>query len=83
MARKLAIHLLWMMRRRWDYEQVKRFGPHAGQPETRRGVDEGDFEHLWPALLTLRASRKHTSHIGAYVKFSSRGGEPRARTCPL
>jgi hypothetical protein len=63
MARKSAIHLLWMMRRRWDYEQVKRFGPHAGQPETRRGVDEGDFEHLWPALLTLRASRKHTSAL--------------------
>jgi hypothetical protein len=38
MARKLAIHLYWMMRKEWDYEQVKRFGPHAGQPENRRGV---------------------------------------------
>ena len=38
MARKLAIQLYWMMRKKWDYEQVKRFGPHAGQPENRRGV---------------------------------------------
>ena len=38
MARKLAIQLYWMMRKEWDYEQVKRFGPHAGQPEHRRGV---------------------------------------------
>ena len=38
MARKLAIQLYWMMRKGWDYEQVKRFGPHAGQPENRRGV---------------------------------------------
>jgi hypothetical protein len=37
-ARKLAIQLFWMMRKGWDYEQVKRFGPHAGQPENRRGV---------------------------------------------
>jgi hypothetical protein len=40
MARKLALHLYWMMRKEWDYEQVKRFGPHAGQPENRRGVIE-------------------------------------------
>jgi transposase len=38
MARKLAIELYWMMRKGWDYEQVKNFGPHAGQPEHRRGV---------------------------------------------
>ena len=38
MARKLAVRLYWMMRKEWDYEQVKRFGPHAGQPEHRRGV---------------------------------------------
>jgi transposase len=38
MARKLAIQLYWMMRKEWDYEQVKRFGPHAGQPEYRHGV---------------------------------------------
>jgi len=38
MARKLAVQLFWMMRKEWDYEQVRRFGPHAGQPENRRGV---------------------------------------------
>jgi hypothetical protein len=37
-ARKLAVQLYWMMRKEWDYEQVRRFGPHAGQPEHRRGV---------------------------------------------
>jgi transposase len=38
MARKLAIQLFWMMRKEWDYEQVRKFGPHVGQPENRRGV---------------------------------------------
>jgi len=38
MARKLAIQLYWMMRKEWDYEQTRRFGPHAGQPEHRHGV---------------------------------------------
>ena len=38
MARRLAVQLFWMMRKGWDYEQVNRFGPHAGQPEHRRGV---------------------------------------------
>jgi transposase len=30
MARKLAVRLYWMMRKGWDYEQVKKFGSHAG-----------------------------------------------------
>ena len=38
MARKLAVQLYWKMRKEWDYEQVKGFGPHAGRPEHRRGV---------------------------------------------
>ena len=38
MARKLAIQLFWMMRKGWDYEQVRKFAPHAGQPENRRGA---------------------------------------------
>ena len=37
-ARKLAVGLYWMWRRRWDYEQLKNFGSHAGQPGSRRGV---------------------------------------------
>src|SRR5438067_13103165 len=38
MARKLAVRLYWMMRKGWDYEQVKKFGSHAGQPGNRHGV---------------------------------------------
>ena len=38
MARKLAVRLYWMMRREWHYEQVKKFGSHAGQPGNRDGV---------------------------------------------
>jgi hypothetical protein len=38
MARKLAVRLYWMMRKGWDYEQVKKFGSHAGQPGHRDGV---------------------------------------------
>ena len=37
-ARRLAVSLYWMMRKGWDYEQVKKFGSHAGQPENRHGV---------------------------------------------
>jgi transposase len=38
MARRLAIGLYWMWRKGWNYEQVKKFGSHAGQPEHRHGV---------------------------------------------
>ena len=38
MARRLAVHLYWMWRKRWDYEQLKKFGPHAGQPGMSDGV---------------------------------------------
>jgi len=38
MARRLAIRLYWMWRKGWDYEQVKKFGSHAGQPGNRHGV---------------------------------------------
>jgi len=38
MARKLAVGLYWMMRKEWDYEQLKKFGSHAGQPGNRHGV---------------------------------------------
>jgi transposase len=38
MARRLAVCLFWMMRKEWDYEQLKKFGSHAGQPEYRHGV---------------------------------------------
>ena len=38
MARKLAVRLYWMMRKEWDYEQLKKVGSHAGQPGHRHGV---------------------------------------------
>ena len=38
LARRLAVRLYWMLRKEWDYEQVKQFGSHAGQPENRHGV---------------------------------------------
>src|ERR1700726_4851559 len=38
MARRLAVQLFWMMRKGWDYEQVRKFGSHAGQPGNRDGV---------------------------------------------
>ena len=38
MARRLAIRLYWMWRKGWDYEQMKKFGSHAGEPGTGDGV---------------------------------------------
>jgi len=38
MARRLAVRLYWMWRQGWDYQQLLKFGPHAGQPETGNGV---------------------------------------------
>jgi transposase len=40
MARRLAVHLFWMMRKEWDYEQLKKFGSHAGEPGHRDGVQQ-------------------------------------------
>jgi transposase len=38
MARRLAVRLYWMMRKQWDYEQLSKFGSHAGKPGHRHGV---------------------------------------------
>jgi len=38
MARRLAVQLFWMWRKGWDYEQVRKFGSHAGQPGHRDGA---------------------------------------------
>src|SRR6266513_3894321 len=38
MARRLAVRLYWMWCKGWDYEQLKKFGSHAGQPGHRHGV---------------------------------------------
>ena len=38
MARRLAVQMYWMMRKQWDYAQLRKFGSHAGQPGTGDGV---------------------------------------------
>ncbi len=38
MARRLAVQLFWMWRKGWDYEQVRKFSSHVGQPGTGDGV---------------------------------------------
>jgi len=38
MARRLAVRLYWMWRQQWNYEQLNKFGSHAGQPGNRDGV---------------------------------------------
>jgi hypothetical protein len=38
MARRLAIQMYWMLRKERNYEQVKKFGSHAGQPGNPHGV---------------------------------------------
>ena len=38
MARRLAVRLYWMWRKGWDYEQMKKFSSHAGEPGNRDGV---------------------------------------------
>jgi len=38
LARRLAVRLYWMMRKGWDYEQLRKFGSYAGKPGNRDGV---------------------------------------------
>ena len=38
MTRQLAVRMYWMWRKGWDYEQMKKFSSHAGQPGPRDGV---------------------------------------------
>src|SRR5215469_4762378 len=38
MARRLAVALFWMWRKKWNYEQLQEFGSHAGQPGNPYGV---------------------------------------------
>ena len=38
MARKLAVSLYWMWRKEWNYEQVAKFGSHAGESDYVHGV---------------------------------------------
>jgi transposase len=40
MARRLAVRLYWMWRQGMDYEELVKFGSHAGQPVHRDGVQQ-------------------------------------------
>ena len=40
MAPRLAVRLYWMWRQGWEYQQLLKFGPHAGQPRTGDGVQQ-------------------------------------------
>jgi transposase len=40
MARRLAVRMYWMWRKGWDYEQIKKFSSHAGEPGNRDGVQQ-------------------------------------------
>jgi hypothetical protein len=40
MARRLAVRLYWMWREERDYEHLKKFGPHAGQPGSGVAVQQ-------------------------------------------
>jgi transposase len=54
MARKLAVQMYWMMRKAWDYEQLKKFGSHAGQPGDRYGcaIEHRAIERVSRSLFT-------------------------------
>src|SRR5713226_1931478 len=38
MARRLAVQMYWMLRKGWDYEQLKKFGPQGRKPGSHAGV---------------------------------------------
>ena len=40
MARRLAVRMYWMWRKEWDYDQIKNFSSHAGEPGNRDGVQQ-------------------------------------------
>jgi transposase len=50
MARKLAVCLYWMWRKGWNYEQLTKFGSHAGPPGNRHGVPSNTDARFQPGL---------------------------------
>ena len=57
MARRLAVRMYWMWRKGWDYDQVRQFGSHVGEPENRQGV-ESNTELLIGPPAPLAGSSK-------------------------
>ena len=58
MARRLAVRLYWMWRQGWDYEQLKKFGSHAGQPGYRHGVPLNTESLIGPSRSSSQGSSK-------------------------
>jgi transposase len=56
MARKLAVRLYWMMRKEWDYEQLRKFGSHAGKPGTSRWCEVKHRAIEWVSRSPSRGS---------------------------
>jgi hypothetical protein len=67
MARRLQVRSYWMMRKGWDYEQLSKFGSHAGQPEHRDGcavehreIDRVSRSPLAGEVLIAKGNRRRT-----------------------
>jgi transposase len=56
MARRLAIRLYWMWRQGLDYEELVKFGSHAGQPGNRDGVQQSIEQIDWASRSPSRGS---------------------------
>ena len=57
MARRLAVRMYWMWRKGWDYDQVRQFGSHAGEPENRQGVESNTEIMIGPPAPLLGSSK--------------------------
>jgi hypothetical protein len=56
MARRLAVRLYWVWGKQWDYEQLKKFGPHAGPARNRCGRATQQRVIDWAARSPLPGS---------------------------
>jgi transposase len=55
MARRLAVRMYWMMRKGWDYEQVKKFGSQGRKSGSHAGVPSASTRY--PRLRSSRIIR--------------------------
>ncbi|MGC1788131.1 MAG: hypothetical protein WA718_15450 [Terriglobales bacterium] len=58
MARRLAVSLYWMWRNEWNYEQLTKFGSHAGQPGNPHGVAVDHRRNDWASRSPWQGSSK-------------------------
>jgi hypothetical protein len=62
MARRLAVQMFWMMRKGWDYEQLKKFGSHAGQPGKSPWCAVKHREIDWASRSSSRRGVRSSNH---------------------